>query len=284
MMGRVASVFTCALVIGGAAIACDSFSEGAGGPANDAGSDSNSPGDSGSTEDTGANPVADAGGPTFCTTQTGAVICDDFEQPSRDIKLAAPWDEVRANGPQEELLAAGNMSPNGFRVHGMFSDTDSSGFGKNYDIHGKKVRFAFDIKVDKLGDADNVGGKPVLGVATIIFSPGKELDVVLKIKDNTTNVLTGFVSNMMSGFPVLTDFSITLEPSLGSWTKVAVEYEPKQGTDQFRFYFGSGTKAAVTLDVDPLPDPTALGFGADVSNGPADVDVTFDNVLITELP
>jgi hypothetical protein len=68
---------------------------------------------------------------------------------------------------------------------------------------------------------------------------------------------------------------------MGAWQRFTIEFEPQDGTDIFRFYFGASPQPVLTLTADPAPGASALVIGARGSGVPIDLDVSIDNVLVT---
>lgn len=276
MHRRMAAVaLGCALVLVSAGLACGSFEEASTPDANDAAAEA-------------VSPVADAaepddGGGTFCARNASAALCDDFEQPGRDLAVPTPWTDSNSKGSQIPSIGEGNDSARALNVKGFLSSTDETKLAKLYDIRGKSVRFSVDLKIDKLSKTADSGSNAHVGVVAIAFPNARELVVFLNAL--ATGEINGFVRNALTTNVANVDFALpAVPPSIGGgWFRLVVEYEAiASGSDKLRFYLGAGSEPVLALNGDPpATGESALVVGTRGTGVDCDVDVSIDNVLVT---
>lgn len=251
--------------------ACTSFQPTSSPPALDA--DADTPGDAGSADAEAAD-VASDGGPTFCEQQDAAVLCDDFEQPGRSLDAPAPWDVVEGDARTAMALGGGFASPSGLHLEGTLSHGEGRRFKKIVPLGDKRLRWTFRLRIDKL-EAD--GGAAQIVVASFEFANHRHLEYALY---RAGDALLGYSDTDLSGDGGDNYFA---RPPVGlrfdDWMDVRIEFEPKSGDDEFRFFVGA--ELLSTLRLNPEPSST-IALGAKLAGRDVAFDVTADDVLVTE--
>lgn len=255
--------------------ACSSFqpTEASDSPSPDA-SDTVAPSDAGG-RDAGPGEAAVDRGPTFCDQQDAAVFCDDFEQPGRAFDTAAPWDLLAGEATDAMALGAGFASPAGLRLYGTLGRDQGRRLKKIIPLGDKHLRWTFRLRIDRL-DVDSGGAQIV--VASFEFANNRHLDYRLFRDDDG---LTGYAETNLSGSGGNRYFA---RPPVGlrfdDWMAIRIEFEPKSGNDEFRFFVG--TELLSTLRLIPEASST-IALGARLDGEDVTFDVTADDVLVTEL-
>lgn len=114
------------LVVVHTAIACGSFEDGGAVDGSDAAPESSAP-DATSGTDADAASDAVAVPETFCAMNATSASCDDFEQPGRDLSVAAPWDDGTTTGSLDVEAAVGQSALTvGTRGSGVEGEVDVS--------------------------------------------------------------------------------------------------------------------------------------------------------------
>ena len=274
------------------AVACGSFLPGdpSAGPDGAAGNDS---GDDGSTSSDGSastdgapsDGAATDGAPVdaFCAARPNARLCDDFEQPGRQLSLAAPaapWTRFESSGPQIVSLGPGNASPRAFSVKGLMGSGTYSRLIEPIEVAGKKMRLAFQVRFDTLSIVD-AGPSPLLTIASVrfpgsnayaslVFHPYRPLGVTVTepfIRSSFTSASGGvtYFPRPQNGWP----------PPGSGWIPVVIELDA--GSRIFAVRVGDSQPAAIQLDP---PGPAEIALGADFANAGAEVDVALDDIVV----
>lgn len=232
------------------------------------------------TEDAGSGPGAEKDSapadPTFCERQDAALFCDDFEQPGRSLETPAPWDALAGDAKAVMSRGGGFASPFGLRLHGTLGDGEGRRLKKIIPLADKPIRWAFRLRVDRL-EAQSGGAQIV--VASFEFASNRHLDYRLY---EDADGLTGYSATNLAGSGSNNNYFA--KPPVGlrfdDWMAVRIEFEPKNGSEEFRFFVGTELLSSLRLDVE---SSSTIALGARLAGDAVAFDVTADDVLVTEL-
>lgn len=214
---------------------------------------------------------------TYCSTRSTALLCDDFEQPNRNLGAPPfdPWTQFEAIGGPGLLFGPGNDSPRAFTVKGSLAATgEHARFVRDFDPTGKRWRYRFDVRLVQFPDTTSFP-RPLLYAAGFRFSGGRYVTLVLRYADNPPGTIEPHLDDGDPGN--LVSFPYVRWPAADSgWIEVRMELDART-TPSLSVTVGDVTAKAAMPE---MLGASQVTLGPELKQVAGSVHVSYDDVVV----